>query len=450
MMKICVLGTGYVGLVAGTCFAETGNDVVCVDLNPEKIANLNKGILPIYEPGLKELVDRNAKEGRLKFTTNGPESIAASEIIFIAVGTPSSEDGSADLDLFLKAAGSIAENMKDYKIIVNKSTVPVGTAAKVEAIIRAKTKQDFDVVSNPEFLKEGTAVSDFLKPDRVIIGTSKEKVYKTMCDLYAPFVLQGNPIIGMSNVSAEMAKYAANAFLATKISFMNNIATLCEKVGADVESVRTGIASDQRIGRHFLYAGAGYGGSCFPKDVKALIKVGRDNGIDMEIVQAAENVNERQKSVIFEKITKKFGKDLKGRVFGFWGLSFKPNTDDMREAPSLVVIESLVNAGATVRAYDPVAIREAKHALSEMDHEASRMGRFEKTVTFHENNYAVLDGCDALVLMTEWGEFRTPDFKRIKSSLKTPIIFDGRNIYEPQVITAQGFEYFGIGRNVST
>lgn len=442
-MKVCVLGTGYVGLVAGTCFAETGNDVICVDLNQEKIDKLNRGILPIYEPGLNDLVARNTKEGRLNFTTDSPAAIRASDIVFIAVGTPSSTDGSADLAMFLKAAETIADNLNGYKIIVNKSTVPVGTAAKVEAVIKGRTKQEFDVVSNPEFLKEGTAINDFLKPDRVVIGTSKESVYKTMCDLYAPFVLQGNPIIWMSNVSAEITKYAANAFLATKISFMNNMSRLCESVGADIESVRNGIATDQRIGRHFLYAGAGYGGSCFPKDVKALLKTGKTFGIEMEIVAAAERVNERQKEVLFEKLERHFGASgLKGKTIALWGLSFKPNTDDMREAPSLVLIEKLVAAGAKIQAYDPVAIAEAKRHLAE----SKEAGHFESHVSFKNNFYGALENADALVLVTEWSEFRNPDFNKVKKSLKNPVVFDGRNIYEPDHMKAQGFTYYSIGR----
>jgi UDPglucose 6-dehydrogenase len=440
-MKICVLGTGYVGLVAGTCFAETGNHVICVDLDQKKIDKLNKGQLPIYEPGLDELVSRNTREGRLRFTTEAPRSIAASDIIFIAVGTPSSTDGSADLAMFLKAAETIAENMNGHKIIVNKSTVPVGTADKVRKVISSKTSQSFDVVSNPEFLKEGAAIDDFLKPDRVVIGCANESTYKVMAELYAPFVRQGNPIIWMSNVSAEMTKYAANAFLATKISFMNNIARLCEAVGADVESVRKGITTDQRIGRHFLYAGVGYGGSCFPKDVKALVKTGRDYGVDMEIVSAAESVNEQQKEVLFKKVKKHFG-DLNGKVFALWGLAFKPNTDDMREAPSLIVIEKLIGAGASVQAYDPVASEEARHALAAMIKDPKLLER----ISFKKNAYGATEGADALLLLTEWSEFRAPDFERLKSSLKSPMLFDGRNIYDPTRLREKGFTYYSIGR----
>ncbi len=436
-MKIGVLGTGYVGLVAGTCFAENGNDVTCVDVNPEKINKLNNGEIPIYEPGLEELVKRNSKEGRLKFTTDSAAAIRASEIIFIAVGTPSSTDGSADLALFMKAGETIAENMNDYKIIVNKSTVPVGTAAKLEKVVRAKTQKEFDIVSNPEFLKEGSAIDDFLKPDRVVIGTSKEKVYQTMARLYAPFVRNGNPIIWMSNVSAEMTKYAANSFLATKISFMNEVANLCELVGADVESVRKGISTDVRIGKHFLYAGAGYGGSCFPKDVKAMIKTAKDNQMELQIVSSAEKVNEKQKSFLFDKITKHFGKDLKGKTFGIWGLAFKPNTDDMREAPALVMIEKLAAAGATLRAYDPVAMHEAKKHIGK-----------NVNIQFVENPYNALESADAMVLMTEWNEFRNPDFNKVKSLLKSEIIFDGRNVFDPMSMKDLGFTYYAVGRAI--
>lgn len=441
-MKISVLGTGYVGLVAGTCFAETGNDVICVDLNQEKIDRLKRGILPIYEPGLNDLVARNAKEGRLQFSTDSAGAIRASDIIFIAVGTPSSTDGSADLAMFLKAAETIGDNLNGYKIIVNKSTVPVGTAAKVEAVVRQRSRQDFDVVSNPEFLKEGTAVNDFLKPDRVVIGTSKESAYKIMCELYAPFVLQGNPIVWMSNVSAEMTKYAANAFLATKISFMNNIAQLCEKVGADVESVRTGITTDQRIGRHFLYAGVGYGGSCFPKDVKALLKAGTDYGVEMEVVAAAEHINEKQKEVLFSKVLSHFGGKIEGKTFAMWGLSFKPNTDDMREAPSLVLLEKLVNAGAKIRAYDPVAMNEAKRHLAA----EGTAAKYEQQVSFCSNHWGALEGADALLLVTEWSEFRSPDLPKIKQSLNNAVVFDGRNIYDPEHMRKMGFTYYSIGR----
>jgi UDPglucose 6-dehydrogenase len=435
-MKICVLGTGYVGLVAGTCFAENGNDVICVDLNKEKIERLNRGELPIYEPGLNDLVARNTKEGRLKFTTDSAQSIRNSDIVFIAVGTPSSTDGSADLELFMKAGETIADNLNNYKIVVNKSTVPVGTAAKIEKLIKSRTSQAFDVVSNPEFLKEGTAIDDFLRPDRVVIGTSKESVYKTMAQLYAPFVRQGNPILWMSNVSAELTKYAANSFLATKISFINEIANLCELVGADIEEVRKGITTDIRIGKHFLYAGAGYGGSCFPKDVKALIKTGKDHGMKMQIVGSAEDVNDAQKELLYRKVERHFDGGLKGKTFAVWGLSFKPNTDDMREAPSLVLIEKLVAAGAKVQVYDPVAMHEAQKLLP------------GNNITYSANAYDALANADALILVTEWNEFRNPNFARVKTALKNPVIFDGRNVYLPDTVKAAGFLYYGIGRSV--
>ncbi|MBI3543156.1 MAG: UDP-glucose/GDP-mannose dehydrogenase family protein [Deltaproteobacteria bacterium] len=436
-MKICVMGTGYVGLVAGTCFAENGSDVICVDVNKDKIDGLNRGQIPIYEPGLTDLVTRNTREGRLAFTTDGPAAIRKSDIIFLAIGTPSSVDGSADLSMFLKAAEVIADNLNGYKIIVNKSTVPVGTAAKVEKLVKGRTKQDFDVVSNPEFLKEGTAIDDFLKPDRVVIGTAKESVYKTMAQLYAPFVRQGNPIIWMSNVSAEITKYAANSFLATKISFINEIANLCELAGADIESVRKGITTDVRIGKHFLYRGAGYGGSCFPKDVKALLKTGQEHGLKLEIIEAAEDVNERQKSVLFHKIDRHFDRDLKGRTIAVWGLSFKPNTDDMREAPSVVIIEKLCKAGARIHAYDPVAVKEARHHIPK-----------DLPVTYFENMYEAIKGADALAVVTEWNEFRNPDFARVKSLLKHPVVFDGRNVYSPERMQELGFTYQAIGRQV--
>ncbi|MGE4232613.1 MAG: UDP-glucose/GDP-mannose dehydrogenase family protein [Bacteriovoracia bacterium] len=434
-MRICVLGTGYVGLVAGTCFAENGNSVVCVDVNKEKIERLNQGELPIYEPGLNDLVIRNHKEKRLSFTTDSPRAIQDAEVIFIAVGTPASTDGSADLALFMKAAETIAENMKNYKIIVNKSTVPVGTAAKVEKLIRSKTDQAFDVVSNPEFLKEGTAIDDFLKPDRVVIGTSKESVYKVMAELYAPFVRQGNPILWMSNVSAEMTKYAANCFLATKISFINEVANLCEAVGADIESVRKGITSDIRIGKHFLYAGVGYGGSCFPKDVKALIKTAQDAGQELKVVQSAEEVNEKQKKLLFQKIQKQFEKQLSEKVFAVWGLSFKPNTDDMREAPSLVIIESLLRAGARIQVFDPVALKEAKKHFPK-----------EAAIQYCAEPYEALSKADALVLVTEWNEFRNPDFQKMKSLMRSPVVFDGRNVYSPDSMKNMGFTYHSVGR----
>ena len=432
-MKLCVLGTGYVGLVAGTCFAENGNDVVCVDVNKEKIDRLNKGEVPIYEPGLNEIIARNRKEGRLSFSTDSVSSIKNAEIIFLAIGTPSSVDGSADLALFMKAAETIAENLNGYKIIVNKSTVPVGTAAKVEKLIRSKTTQSFDVVSNPEFLKEGTAVDDFLKPDRVVIGTSKESVYKTMSQLYAPFVRQGNPILWMSNVSAEMTKYAANSFLATKISFMNEIANLCELVGADVDSVRKGIGTDSRIGKRFLFPGIGYGGSCFPKDVQALAKSSADVHYDFKILSAVMEVNADQKTKLIPRIKDYYRGNLKGKVFAMWGLSFKPHTDDIREAPALYNIEELIKAGAIVKAHDPESMENVQRLLG-------------NKIQFTKDLYEAAEGADAIFIATEWPEFRTPDFDKISSLLKSKVIFDGRNLYDLQQMKDLGYTYFSIGR----
>jgi UDPglucose 6-dehydrogenase len=438
-MKVAIVGTGYVGLVAGVCFAETGNDVICVDIDPQKVARLQRGEPTIYEPGLKELMTRNQEEKRLHFTTNLAEAVTKSSVIFLAVGTPSSTDGSADLTAVLKVAADIGSAMNGYKVVVNKSTVPVGTAKKVRDIIRTKTKENFDVVSNPEFLKEGSAIDDFLKPDRVVIGTDSDEAWNMMKELYEPFVRQGNPIIRMNNLSAEMTKYAANAMLATKISFINEIALLCDRVGADVESVRAGITSDVRIGRHFLYPGPGYGGSCFPKDVKALLKTGKEAGLSMKVVGAAEEANERQKMVLGEKIVQHFGPALKGKTIAVWGLAFKPNTDDMREAPSLVLIDALLKAGAKVQAYDPIAHETAPQALQQL---GTDLTNFRLT----DSDYGALEGADALALVTEWNEFRNPDFDKIKSLLKAPVVFDGRNIWKPDSLKKRGFQYFGIGR----
>jgi UDPglucose 6-dehydrogenase len=438
-MKVAIVGTGYVGLVAGVCFAETGNEVICVDIDPAKVAKLQGGEPTIFEPGLQEMMQKNQAENRLTFTTNLKEAVAASSVVFLAVGTPSSEDGSADLTAVLKVAGDIGGAMNGYKIVVNKSTVPVGTSVKVADIIRTRTREKFSVVSNPEFLKEGSAIDDFLKPDRVVIGTDSDEAWAVMRDLYDPFVRQGNPVIRMTNVSAEMTKYAANAMLATKISFINEIALLCDRVGADVESVRTGITSDVRIGKHFLYPGSGYGGSCFPKDVKALLKTGNEAGLPMHVVAAAEKANERQKHVLGEKIEKHFQGSLKGKTIAVWGLAFKPNTDDMREAPALVLIEGLLKAGARVQAFDPIAHETAPHALAKLGIDRSH---FRLT----ESSYAALEGADALALVTEWNEFRTPDFEKMKSLLKAPLIFDGRNIWKPESLKKKGFTYFGIGR----
>ncbi len=438
-MKVAIVGTGYVGLVAGVCFAETGNDVICVDIDPQKVAKLQRGEPTIFEPGLQELMKKNQVEKRLHFTTNLSDAVVKSSVIFLAVGTPSSVDGSADLTAVLKVASDIGSAMNGYKIVVNKSTVPVGTAKKVSDIIQSKTKHPFSVVSNPEFLKEGSAIDDFLKPDRVVIGTDSDEAWNAMKELYEPFVRQGNPIIRMNNLSAEMTKYAANAMLATKISFINEIALLCDRVGADVESVRSGITSDVRIGRHFLYPGPGYGGSCFPKDVKALLKTGKEHGLSMKVVGAAEEANERQKQVLGEKILKFFGTSLSGKTVAIWGLAFKPNTDDMREAPSLVLIETLLKAGAKVQAFDPIAHETAPQALQQM-------GLDLKNFSLSDTDYGALEGADALAVVTEWNEFRNPDFDRIKSLLKSPVIFDGRNIWKPESLKKRGFQYFGIGR----
>jgi len=441
-MKVAIVGTGYVGLVAGTCFAETGNAVTCVDIDPAKVARLKQGESPIYEPGLTELLGKNLKEGRLRFTTELSDAVSQAQVIFLAVGTPSSSDGSADLTAVLKVAGDIAASMNGYKIVVNKSTVPVGTSKKVSEIIKSKTTHPFSVVSNPEFLKEGSAIDDFLKPDRVVIGTDNDEAWNTMRELYEPFVRQGNPIIRMNNVCAEMTKYAANAMLATKISFINEIALLCDKVGADVESVRAGITSDARIGRHFLYPGPGYGGSCFPKDVKALLRTGKEAGLPMNMIAAAEATNDRQKQVLSEKIAKHFGglSALRGKTIAIWGLAFKPNTDDMREAPALVLVEALLAAGVNVQAYDPIAHETAPAALKQ---QGCDLANFRLA----DSAYSALSGAEALALVTEWNEFRTPDFEKMKSLLKQAVLFDGRNLWKPDALRKKGFTYYGIGRS---
>lgn len=432
-MKIAVIGTGYVGLVAGACFADSGNDVICVDIDQRKTEALKRGEIPIFEPGLDTLVKRNVAENRLSFTTSTQNAVKESDIIFMAVGTPPTATGEPDLSFLKAASEEVGKSMNGYKIIVNKSTVPIGSHRVVADWITPHTQHSFDVVSNPEFLKEGTAVDDFLKPDRVVIGTEREEVYAKMADLYSPFVRQGNPIIWMDPVSAEITKYACNAFLATRISFMNELAILCEKVGGDVEEVRRGMSSDVRIGRHFLYAGAGYGGSCFPKDVQALMATGRRESIPMGIITAAEAANLRQKRHLVTRIKNHFGQNLEGKTFAIWGLAFKPNTDDMREAPALTIVDELVKSGAKVKAFDPVAMDNAKKIL-------------ENKITFCQSNYECLPGADALVLVTEWNEFRHPDFAKIKSQLKSPVIFDGRNVYNPDQLKELGFTYFGIGR----
>lgn len=436
-MKIVIVGTGYVGLVTGACLSEVGTEVVCVDVNEEKIENLKKGILPIYEPGLDRIVERNVSKGRLQFSTNLGDVIKDAEIAFIAVGTPPGEDGSADLKYVLKVAQTIGENIKDYLVVVTKSTVPVGTATKVKAeIAKAISARNesiaFDVASNPEFLKEGAAVDDFLKPDRIVIGIESDNARNVLQQLYNPFVLNGHPIMFMDIPSAEMTKYAANAMLATKISFMNDIANLCELVGANVNEVRKGIGSDPRIGNRFIYPGIGYGGSCFPKDVKALVRTGREFKHNLRILDAVEQVNEDQKKVLFNKIVAHFGENLSGKVFAVWGLSFKPNTDDMRDAPSVVLIESLLAAGAKVQAYDPVAMKEAKHMLG-------------YKIMYTEDLISAVKDADALLLVTEWNEFRLPNWKLVKENMKHHVLFDGRNVYNAKDIADKGFTYYCIG-----
>jgi UDPglucose 6-dehydrogenase len=435
-MKISIIGTGYVGLVAGACFADNGYTVYCVDLDQTKIENLKKGIIPIYEPGLEDLVKRNVNEGRLKFTTQTGEAVQDSEIIFMAVGTPPLPNGEPDLQYLKSASEEVGRTMNGYKLIVNKSTVPIGSHQVVAEWVAQKTKHDFDVVSNPEFLKEGSALDDFLKPDRVIIGTTKESAYKKMAELYAPFVRQGNPIIWMDPVSAEMAKYACNAFLATRISFMNELSQLCEKVGGDIEDVRKGMITDVRIGKYFLYAGAGYGGSCFPKDVKALISTGTKNDVRLGIVAAADEANNKQKHLLVSHIKEHFNRDLAGKTVAVWGLAFKPNTDDIREAPALVIIDELTQMGAKVRVFDPVAMEKVKQ----------HYGTKANGIHYCTSIYDTTEGADAAVLVTEWNEFRNPDFDRIKKSLKSAVLFDGRNIYNPGQMKTRGFKYYGIGR----
>ncbi len=432
-MQIAVIGTGYVGLVAGACFSDTGNTVHCVDIDPAKIDALKRGEIPIYEPGLETLVKRGVADGRLHFTTSAAEGVRDAEIIFLAVGTPPLPSGEPDLRFLKAASEDIGRAMNGYKIIVNKSTVPIGSHEVVAEWIRPHTRHAFDVVSNPEFLKEGTAVDDFLKPDRVVVGTDNESAYLKMADLYGPFVRQGNPILWMDPVSAEITKYACNAFLATRISFMNELARLCEKVGGDVEEVRRGMSTDVRIGKHFLYAGAGYGGSCFPKDVQALMATGRKEGVPLEIVTAAESANAKQKKHLVTRMKDHYKDGLRGKTFALWGLAFKPNTDDMREAPAITIANELVRAGAQVKAFDPVAMENARKVL-------------ENRVEFAESAFEALEGADALVLVTEWNEFRHVDFAKVKKALKSPVIFDGRNIYNPAQLKELGFTYYGIGR----
>ncbi|AWM34898.1 UDP-glucose dehydrogenase family protein [Hymenobacter nivis] len=436
-MKIAVVGTGYVGLVTGTCFAEVGIDVTCIDIDQKKIDNLHNGILPIYEPGLEEMVSRNVEKGRLHFSTNLSEAIKGCDVAFIAVGTPPGEDGSADLKYVLAVARGIGENIDDYCVVVTKSTVPVGTAAKVRAELEQALQKrgasvEFDVASNPEFLKEGAAIDDFLKPDRIVVGVASERAEEVITKLYKPFLLNGHPIIFMDIPSAEMTKYAANSMLATKISFMNDVANLCEIMGADVNMVRRGIGSDARIGTKFIYPGIGYGGSCFPKDVKALIKTAQENGYDMQVLRAVESVNDAQKSVLFDKLSRHFQGELRGLKIAVWGLSFKPKTDDMREAPSLVIIEKLLAAGCTVTAYDPVAMPEAKHSLGDR-------------IAYAKDEFDALIDADALLVVTEWPDFRVPNFNVVARLMKQKAIFDGRNIYEAKELKELGFAYHCIG-----
>lgn len=432
-MKIAVVGTGYVGLVTGTCFAETGNDVICVDIDKTKVDKLSNGQITIYEPGLEKLFLRNLREERLSFTTSLEDGIRDAAIIFLALPTPQGEDGSADLKYVLGVARSLGPILNGYKVIIDKSTVPVGTADKVRDEIAKNYKGEFDVVSNPEFLREGVAVDDFMKPDRVVIGTDSQRARKVLNDLYSPFVRQGNPIIFMDERSAELTKYAANSFLATKISFMNEIAQLCERMGADVDMVRKGIGGDERIGRRFLFPGIGYGGSCFPKDVKALSKASKENGYEFRILEAVMKVNDNQKLHLLPKIKNYFKNDLKNKKFALWGLAFKPNTDDIREAPAFYMIDALLAEGASICAFDPEAMNNAKAQLGDK-------------ISFAENQYECLEGADALIISTEWNEFRTPNFLKIVTALKNKVIFDGRNLFETAAIRDLGFHYESVGR----
>ncbi|MEZ4720643.1 MAG: UDP-glucose/GDP-mannose dehydrogenase family protein [Flavobacteriales bacterium] len=431
-MNIAVVGTGYVGLVTGTCLAETGNHVVCVDIDEEKVNKMQNGIIPIYEPHLDKLFERNIKQGRLEFSTQLQDAIDHASVIFLALPTPPDEDGSADLKYILGVANDIGKRLKEYAIIIDKSTVPVGTADKVKVAISANYSGDFDVVSNPEFLREGFAVDDFMKPDRVVIGTESERARGVLEELFKPFVRQGNPILFMDERSAEMTKYAANSFLATKITFMNEIANLCEKVGADVDSVRIGIGSDTRIGNRFLFPGIGYGGSCFPKDVQALVKTAKEYGSDIRILDAVMDVNETQKTVLVPSILEYFG-DIKGKHFAMWGLAFKPDTDDIREAPSLYIVEELIKRGATIKAYDPEAMSNVQRKIGSQ-------------IEYASNEYDALDRADALIICTEWAVFRTPEFAELEERLKAKVIFDGRNLYSPKKMSERGYYYRSIGR----
>lgn len=432
-MKVCVIGTGYVGLVVGTCLAEMGNDVVCIDNNEEKLTQLRNGVIPIYEPGLEALIKTNVNEGRLIFSNDLETAVKNSLVCFIAVGTPQGEDGAADLQYVLGVAEQIGKSINGYKVIVNKSTVPVGTAQEVKSIIAKYTNNEFDVVSNPEFLKQGAAVEDFLRPDRVIIGSDSERAKRIMLELYSPFVRNQNPIITMDNKSAEMVKYASNSFLAVKISYINEIANICEKIGADINKVRLGMCSDSRIGTKFLYPGIGFGGSCFPKDIKALMKTALDNGCECELIKSADNINKRQRLLFVQKVIDILGEDLNGKFLAVWGLAFKPKTNDMREAPAITIIEELLSRGAKIRAFDPKAFDNAKQI-------------FGDKIDYAKSAYDALIDADALLLLTEWNEFRNPDFNKIKQALKRPIIFDGRNQYSDYSLTDKGFEYYQIGK----
>ena len=439
-MNIAVVGTGYVGLVTGTCFAETGVNVVCVDIDKKKVEMLRNGEVPIYEPGLDALLERNIDKGRISFTTSLEKGIKEADAVFIAVGTPPDEDGSADLKYVLGVAREIGQHMEDYKVIITKSTVPVGTSYKVKAAVEEELQKrgvriPFDVASNPEFLKEGSAVDDFLKPDRIVVGIESKRAEKVMKRLYKPYLMNGHPLLFMDIFSSEMTKYAANSMLATKISFMNDIANLCELVGANVDLVRKGIGSDSRIGNRFIYPGTGYGGSCFPKDVQALVRTADEYGHSLEVLKAVEAVNYRQKNTLVEKIKAHFGEDLKGKQFGLWGLAFKPKTDDMREAPSLVIIEQLKAMGANIRAYDPVAMHEAQRILGDK-------------IEYAKDEYDVCIDADALIVVTEWSEFRMPNFRILEKLMNEKTVFDGRNVYDPEEMAEQGFNYYSIGRKV--
>jgi UDPglucose 6-dehydrogenase len=431
-VKVVMIGTGYVGLVTGTCFADSGNDVTCVDINENKVAGLKRGEIPIYEPGLTEMVLRNVKSGRLSFTTDVAECVPEADCVFLAVGTPQSDDGAADLSYIMSAAKSVAPHLADNALVVIKSTVPVGTNRKVADLLREETGREVDVASNPEFLKEGCAIDDFTKPDRVVVGVTKEASAETLRELYRPFLRTEHPFIVMNRESSEMTKYVANCMLATKISFINEMANLCEQVGADINDVRRGIGHDQRIGFAFLFPGVGYGGSCFPKDVRALNHVAHEKGLSMTMLQAVDAINNLQKSVLFRKITGQFGDDLSGRKIAIWGLAFKPRTDDIREAPSLVLIGQLLEAGADVHVHDPVAMHNVKAELGDR-------------ITYHDHQYDALPGADALAIVTEWNEYRNPDFDYLRHKMRTPVVFDGRNLYNPQKMVERGFIYSGIG-----